>query len=182
VVRRIESAWSHPLLRREDLPLAQSQVEEQHERVAAGLKDIVLEGAPRQSLAQPQERGVDTSLLAWALSFIAEQAIAHLGCASTVALLKRTRKRLALQKPVLLHFRVSENGRIAPETPGPSHLPREAVPTVAEWAVAFLAEASAAVPQVQAIRVRVVTRMIAADLETAGFYAAFEALSPNRPA
>ncbi len=173
VIRRIESSWQHSLQGAQDLELAQAQIDQQHERVATSLREGRPEGpAPRRP--EPAAEGVQAALLAWALSFVAEQALGHLGVAPTVALLKRTRRRLASRKPVLLRFQVAENGRVAPETPGPSHLPADAVPIVAEWAVAFLAEAAVAMPQVRSLRVRSVTRMIERELEKVGFYAAFE--------
>jgi len=171
VIRRIESSWQHSLHEANELELAKSQIDDQHERVMAGLR----EGRPERPAGAPAPEGVDLPLLAWALSFLAEQALAHLGVAPTVTLLKRTRRRLSAQKPVLLHFQVADNGRVTPETPSPERLPPEAVATVAEWAVAFLGEAAAAVPRMRGLRVRSVTRMIERDLEKAGFYAAFDA-------
>lgn len=176
VIRRIESSWQNSLQGASDLELARHQIDDQHDRVLANLREGREEPPPRPSAP---ETGVPVSLLAWALSFVAEQALARLGVAPTVALLKRSRRRLALTKPLLLHFRVADNGRVAPEAPGPAHLPPEAVGVVAEWAVAFLADAHAAAPNLQDLPVRSVTRMIERDLDKAGFYAAFEgAASP----
>jgi DNA-binding response OmpR family regulator len=175
VIRRIESSWQHSLHEAHELELAKSQIDDQHERVVAGLR----EGQRPRPAPAPAPEGVELSLLAWAQSFLAEQALTHLGVAPTVTLLKRTRRRLACQKPVLLHFRVADNGRVRPETPSPERLPAGAVTTVAEWAAAFLGEAAAAAPRLRGLPVRSVTRMIERELEKVGFYTAFEKASAS---
>jgi hypothetical protein len=112
---------------------------------------------------------VDASLLAWALSFVAEQARDHLGAVMEGALLRRSLRETARQHPVLRAFRVSDDGRVtvgdAAAAAGP-----EAVPAVAAWTRAFLESAAAQVDRVRCVRG--VTRMMEADLERCGYYAA----------
>lgn len=157
VLRKIESAWAHPLQRREDLEAARIQIDRQHDRVVATLKGL---GA------------VDASLLAWACSFVAEQVRNLLGSVMTVALLRRTHRRLLKESDVLRVFRISEDGRVVAEGPG---LGPAAVKAVAAWIAAFLGEAAQMGEKAAAIRVRQVTRLMESDLEAIGFYAAFDA-------
>lgn len=172
VLRKIESAWQHPLNRREDLGLARAQIVRQHDRVVAELSDLE---AP---VAAPAAGGaVEASLLAWALSFVAEQARHHLGAVMTVALLRKTLRAAQKDRAVLRSFRVSEDGRITPDREVPPQLPAEAVPAVAGWTAAFLRAASEIVAKVGHVRVRAVTHMLEGELDKCGFYAALERAS-----
>jgi hypothetical protein len=172
VLRKIESAWQHPLNRREDLTLACAQIVRQHDRVVAELSDLK---APEPSPAAADE--VDASLLAWAVSFVAEQARHHLGAVMTVALLRKTHRASAKDRTVLRAFRVSEDGRVAPDREGPSRLPADAVGAVASWTAAFLRSAAEIVAKVGNVRVRAVTHMLEGELDKCGFYAALERAS-----
>jgi DNA-binding response OmpR family regulator len=171
VLRKIESAWHHALKRREDVELARAQIERQHERVVATLRELGRE-APRASEAGAEET-VDPSLLAWALSFVSEQVRHHLGAVMAVALLRRTHRTLARENAVLRSFRVAEDGRVQVDgEPGP--LPRAAVASLAAWTAEFIGAAAELVERVRALRLRTVTRMMEAELERVGFYAACE--------
>jgi hypothetical protein len=170
VLRKIESAWHHALKRREDVELARAQIERQHERVVSTLRELGRE-APRAGEAGGEV--VDPSLLAWAVSFVSEQVRHHLGAVMAVALLRRTHKARAREQPVLRSFRVAEDGRVQVEgEPGP--LPPAAVIAVAGWTAAFIQAAAELVERVRALRLRVVTRMMEAELERVGFYGACE--------
>jgi hypothetical protein len=170
VLRKIESAWHHALKRREDVELARAQIERQHERVISTLRELGRE-APRGADATSET--VDPSLLAWALSFVSEQVRHHLGAVMAVALLRRTHRALARERTVLRAFRVAEDGRVLLDgTPGP--LPPSVVAAVAAWTAAFINAAAELVERVRALRLRVVTRMMEAELERVGFYAACE--------
>jgi CheY-like chemotaxis protein len=171
VLRKIVSAWQHPLNRREDVALARAQIVRQHDRVVAELSDLA---AP---IAPPAAGGVEASLLAWAVSFVAEQARHHLGAVMTVALLRQTYRAGLKDRPVLRALRVGEDGRVAPESDGKSLLPTEAVAAVAAWTAAFLREAAEIVAKVGNVRVRAVTHMLEGELEKCGFYAALERAS-----
>ena len=171
VLRKIESAWQHPLNRREDLALARAQIVRQHERVVAELQDLT-------AVPSPAAAGdVEASLLAWALSFVAEQARHHLGAVMTVALLRQTHRAAAKEQPVLRAFRVSEDGRVAPDRDGAARLPAGVVPAVAGWTAAFLRAAAEIVAKVGNVRVRAVTHMLEGELEKCGFYTALERAS-----
>ncbi len=175
VLRRIENAWHHPLQRRDDLELALSQIHQQHERVEKSVRELSLEGAPRETVRPPGLPGVEASLLAWALSFISEQAQSHLGMATTVAMLRRTQRDLQPRHPPLQHFHVAENGRVVSDLPARSELLPEAVASMAAWAKSFLGLAGTKSEVLAKLPIRHVTKMIEEPLQKAGFYSAFEA-------
>ncbi len=174
VLRRIENAWHHPLQRRDDLELALSQIHQQHDRVERTVRDLSLEGAPRRADSTPGPPGVEASLLAWALSFISEQAQSQLGMATTVALLRRTQRDLQPRHPPLQHFHVAENGRVVSDLPARSELLPAAVASMAGWAKTFLGVAGTKAEGLAGLPIRNVTKMIEDPLQRAGFYAAFE--------
>ena len=90
VMRKMQSAWHHPFKRREDQEVARTQIDRQHDRVVAMLQGLAAEAAPVPVPTAPAAAlGVDPSLLAWALSFVAEQVRDHLGAVMTLALLRR---------------------------------------------------------------------------------------------
>lgn len=168
VLRKIESGWPHPLQRRDDQAAAESHLRRQHERVSATVRE--LEANP-PGTANPAT--VDGALLAWAVSFVAEQARDLLGSVMTVALLRRTHKRLLREHETLRALRVGPDGRVSIERERAT-LPASGVAAVAAWVSAFLVEAGALVEKAGRIRVRLATRMMEADLERVGFYAALE--------
>lgn len=174
VLRKIETSWQHPLKRTEDQEVARSQIDRQHDRVVATIRELSLEGAPRRTGPGVPEPGVDASLLAWAASFIAEQARDSLGSVMTVALLRRTHRRMVRERESLRAFRIAEDGRVTADAAAGASVPRDAVGAVAAWAAAFLSEAAGLVEKVGAIRIRQATRMMEGDLEAIGFYEALE--------
>jgi CheY-like chemotaxis protein len=176
-LRKVETSWRHPLKRREDQELAKRQIDRQHERVVSTILELTVEGAPRGAVWGAEGKGVDASLLAWAISFVAEQARTHLGSVIAVALLRRTHKRLTPERELLRFFKVSEDGRVAPYLADRSRVPQEAVEAVAAWTLAFLEEAGGMVDKTSGIRIRQVTRMMGDDLAAVGFYSALETLS-----
>jgi DNA-binding response OmpR family regulator len=167
VLRKIDSAWQHALKRREDVELARAQIERQHERVVATLRELGREAPPAAAAGE----AVDPSLLAWALSFVSEQVRHHLGAVMTVALLRRTHKSLWREQPLLRSFRVAEDGRVQVEG-GAEALPPAAVLAVAAWTSSFIDAAAELVERVRGLRLRTVTRMMEAELERVGFYGA----------
>jgi len=168
VLRKIESAWLHALKRREDVELARAQIERQHDRVLATLREL---GGEAPSAAA---ESVDPALLAWALSFVVEQVRHHLGAVMAVALLRRTHRALQREYPALRGFRLAEDGRVQAETQAAAS--GALVPAVAAWTVAFIAAAAELVERVRALKLRPVTRMMEAELDRVGFYSACEAL------
>jgi CheY-like chemotaxis protein len=172
ILRKIESAWQHPLNRREDLALARAQIVRQHERVVAELSDLAVPATDAAGAGS-----VDASLLAWAVSFVAEQARHHLGAVMTVALLRKTHRASSKDHPALRTFRVSEDGRVAPDREAAPQMPAQGVAAVAGWTAAFLRAASEIVAKVGNVRVRAVTHMLEGELERCGFYAALEKAS-----
>ncbi len=178
VLRRIENAWHHPLQRREDLELALAQIHQQHERVERSVHELSLEGTPSPAPPPTGPSGVEASLLAWALSFISEQAQSHLGTATTVALLRRTHRDLRPRHPPLQHFHVAENGRVVSDLPARCELLPEAVASMAAWAKSFLSLAGTKAEGLARLPIRHVTKMIEEPLQKAGFFEAFE--TPSR--
>lgn len=165
VIRKIESGWPHPLQRRDDQSAAEAHVHRQHERVTAAVRELQ-RPAPGAGAAR-----VDGALLAWAVSFVAEQARDLLGAVMTVALLRRTHKRAAQDYDVLRELRLGPDGRVTID-PARAALPPVAVRAVAAWLRAFLEESGAMVEKAGKIRVRQATRMMENDLERLGFYTA----------
>ena len=181
VMRKVQSAWHHPFKRREDHDVARGQIDRQHDRVLAMLQGLAAEAAPVPVPTAPAAAlGVDPSLLAWALSFVAEQVRDHLGAVMTLALLRASFKRVASRRPAVRSFRVAEDGRVvAAETE--ALLPPAAVEAVAAWTADFLSAAGEVVDTAGAIRLRQATRMMEAELEKVGFYAAFDAVVSAGP-
>jgi DNA-binding response OmpR family regulator len=179
-VRKVETSWRHPLKRREDQDMAKRQIDRQHDRVVSTILELTVESPPRGAIWGAEGRGVDASLLAWALSFVAEQARTHLGAVIAVALLRRTHKRLIKERELLRFFKVSEEGRVVPYLADRSRVPQEAVEAMAAWTLAFLEEAGGMVDNAAGIRIRQVTRMMGDDLAAIGFYAALDSLSDGR--
>jgi CheY-like chemotaxis protein len=177
VMRKVQSAWHHPFKRREDQEVARTQIDRQHDRVVAMLQGLSVEaGGPVPVPTAPAAAlGVDPSLLAWAISFVAEQVRDHLGAVMTLAQLRGSLRRAARSRPALRSFRVAEDGRVVPATSEAS-LSAPAVEAVAAWMADFLSSAGEIVDRAGAIRLRQATRMMEAELERIGFYAAFDAV------
>ena len=102
---------------------------------------------------------VDGALLAWAVSFIAEQTRDLLGSVMTAALLRRTWTRLLKDHESLRSLRVAADGRVLVDHERAA-LPASAVPAVASWVTSFLAEASALAERAGKVRIRQATRMM----------------------
>ncbi len=186
ILRKIESAWQHPLQRREDHELARTQIDRQHDRAVATLKTLAEGDEAKRAAAAPAVAAVPTGpagdvdgrLLAWAASFTGEQVRDILGAVMTVALLRRTGKQTAKEREALRPFRVLEDGRVVLESG--AVVGTAAVEATAAWITAFLAEAAQIDKKVGALKLRTLTKMMEAELEKCGFYAAFDALAPKR--
>jgi len=174
-VRKIETAWPHPLQRLEDRDIAKLQIDRQHDRIVDSVRELASERASRREVWGLDGRGVEPSVLAWAVSFVGEQAWPHIGRVTSVVLLRRIHKRLAEDHEVLRAFRVTQDGRVLFDLPGRSRLPEGAVQAAADWVAVFLAEAGEIESGAARIRVREVTRMRGTDLANIGFYAAVDA-------
>ncbi len=170
IIRKITSGWPHPLQRRADQPAAEAQLRRQHERVVATVGELAFVVQPAPGATQ----SVDGALLAWAVSFIAEQTRDLLGSVMTAALLRRTWTRLARDHDCLRSLRVAGDGRVVANHEQPA-LPASAIPAVAGWVASFLAEAGALVEKAGKVRIRQATKMMEAELERVGFYAALNA-------
>jgi hypothetical protein len=175
VLRKVESGWPHPLGRREDHALAQVQIERQHERVLAMLRGLASGAAPAAVTSS-----VDPSLLAWAVSFVADQVRRPLGSVMVAALLRRTHRATAASHPALRRFRVAEEGRVAPDPAQPASSDVELVSAAAAWTAGFLGAAGEIVEKARGVPVRKVTRMLESELERCGYYAALDTALARR--
>lgn len=180
-LRKIETSWRHPLLRREDVDFARRQIDIQHGHALASIEDLVVEAAPRSALWGARGRTVDGSLLAWALSRVAEEARSRIGSASTVDALERTHHRLARARAALRSFRVVGGGRVIADPTRGSRVAEPAVEDVATWTRAFLVETGGPTQVPPGQLVRHVTRMRHEELERAGFYGALDSAGLVRP-
>ena len=180
-LRKIESAWPHPLSRDSDLALARAQIDDQHDRITALVREMGPEMGPRRAVWAFEGKGVEGHLLAWAISFVAEQVQCEIGRLTTVALLRRSLKRLARRDGTLAYFRVETSGRVVIDEPSSAvrstlagrRLPPGAVAGVARWTASFLADAADHTDAAAALSVPYVTRMMKSELGALGFYEAF---------
>jgi CheY-like chemotaxis protein len=176
VMRKVQSAWHHPFKRREDHDVARAQIDRQHDRVLAMLQGLSADTVPVPVPTAPAAAlGVDPSLLAWALSFVAEQVRDQLGAVMTLAQLRGSYRRVAPRRPAVRSFRVAEDGRVIPAPKTEGTLPPAAVEAVAAWTAEFLSSAGQ-LDRAGGIRLRQATGMMEAELEKVGFYAAFDAV------
>ena len=177
VIRKIENAWTHPLGRREDRPMAESQIERQHTRVVAMLQN--LEAGKR---AEAETRDGDPPALACALSFVAEQVRLQIGNVMVAALLRSTLRTEIARHPVLRHFTVAQDGNITPLPDAPSSAISSgaAVGAVAAWTTAFLQASGGIVEKADAVPVRDATRLLEEELERCHFYSWLERLAPAK--
>jgi hypothetical protein len=139
------------------------------------------EMGPRRAVWAFEGKGVEGHLLAWAISFVAEQVQCEIGRLTTVALLRRSLKRLARRDGTLAYFRVETSGRVVIDEPSSAvrstlagrRLPPGAVAGVARWTASFLADAADLTDAAAALSVPHVTRMMKSELGALGFYEAF---------
>jgi hypothetical protein len=172
-IRKVESALAHPLAREDDRETVRRQVDLQHEDVLRRLEELVLHTTHRRLLWNEQSRTVDPSLLAWAVSALAQLAEVEAGPEETLRALRATRERLTVDEPVLRLFQVTPLGRVTPEAAAANRekLPRRAVSAVAAWCLALAVDALR-VPEEDAFEpIRHATQRRAAELERLGFYA-----------
>jgi CheY-like chemotaxis protein len=187
-LRKVESAWPHPLNRESDWDLARAQIDDQHDRVVALVRDMGPEMGPRRTVWAFEGKGVEGQLLAWAISFVAEQVQGELGRLTTVAMLRGNLRRLARRDGTLAYFRVENSGRVVIDEPSSAarttitgrRLPPGAVAGVARWCASFLAEAAELSPLARTLSVRHVTRMMRSELGGLGFYDALEGAASSQ--
>jgi hypothetical protein len=172
VIRKTRTTWQHPLASPEDRPLAQTQLDRQHERIVAKIRELAEAANAPPEPARPT--GVNGILLGWAMHFIVEQVWTHLGTAVSTNLLRRTHASLIPRFPVLKLFRVWVEGRVDFDISQGPTLPLDAVEAVARWCATFLATARKLVPEISRIQVRQTTVLMEHALDQVGFYKAFE--------
>jgi hypothetical protein len=171
IVQRAQTAWTYPLRRHEDWSAARQQIEGQHARLTASIRELASQSPASTA---PPVRGVDATLLSWAIHFLVEQGWTHLGTTIAVNLLRRTHANVAERRPILRRFRVDDSAHVNVDLAEGAILPAEAVEAVAEWLAEFLTFAERVVPDVASVNVRQATLLMADALDQVGFYAAFE--------
>jgi hypothetical protein len=129
-----------------------------------------------EAKAEPQDQGVDGSLLSWALHFVVEWAWAHLGTDSTRQTLIVTHADLTQRHPILERFRVGGDARVTVDLAGGGRLPPDAVAAVAAWVQAFRRQVQRLAPDSKGVGVRDMTRLMAKPLEGLGLYKACDAI------
>jgi len=183
VLRRIETAWEHPLDRIEDRHLVKRQIDLQHEQALAMIDDLTVEATPRRVFWGSQERSVDTSVLCRAMTLLADQLRPHVGAEALLGLLRRSHAARSHDRGILHSFYVRSDGTVLSDRGRGSRLPHDAVVAVASWAAELLTDASRMSERARNVRIRQVTRPVSDELDRLGFYTAFDgqAAAPGRP-
>jgi hypothetical protein len=183
VLRRIETAWEHPLDRIDDRYLVKRQIELQHEQALAMIDDLTVEATPRRVFWGSQERSVDTSVLCRTMTLLADQLRPHVGAEALLGLLRRSHAARSQDRALLHSFYIRSDGTVLSDRGRGSRLPHDAVLAVAAWAAELLTDASRVSDRARNVRIRQVTRPVSDELERVGFYTAFDgqAAAPGRP-
>jgi CheY-like chemotaxis protein len=176
-LRRIETAWEHPLDRLEDRPVVERQIELQHEQALAMIEDLVVEAKARRVFWGSHERSVDGAVLCRAMTLISDKLRTLLGAEAVLGLLRRSLGARSQERSVLRSFSVRNDGTVWCDRGRGSRISHDAVAAVAAWASELLAEAARASDRAGDVRVRQVTRSMADELERLGFYTAFDGLA-----
>jgi CheY-like chemotaxis protein len=171
-LRKVESALAHPLAREDDRETIRRQLDLQHEDSLRRLEELVLQTTHRRLLWNEQSRTVDPSLLAWAISALAQLAEVEAGPEETMRALVATHQRLLGDEAVLGVFQITPLGRVTTDpATNRDKLPRRAVSAVAAWSLALAVEALRVTEEDAFEPIRHATQRRAAELERLGFYA-----------
>lgn len=180
-VRKVESAWRHPLKRAADYQLANQEINRQHESVLAMAKDGIVAPQPRRAVWDVASGGVEGELLIWVISLLRGLAADRLGSLHALALLRRALRRSREGHSALREFRIEDDGTVTLEaveendkrrTLSGWRLPKGAVEGIAAWAAAFLVDAAPFIGTPRLPGIREATRMRVVELEAMGFYEA----------
>ena len=169
-LRKVESALPHPLAREEDHGTVRLQIALQHEDALRRIDDLILDHTRRRIVWSDQSRSVDSGILAWAMSAVAQQAERQVGTEETVRQLRLTRESGLVGDDSLRAFLVTPFGRVAVDDAQPERLPRRAVRAIASWCRAFALATLEVEPDSIVEPVRQATRRYSLELERMGFY------------
>ena len=169
-LRRIESALPHPLAREDDRDTVRRQLDLQHDDTLRRLNDLVLDLMPRRVVWSDQSRSVDATILAWAMSAVAQLAETEAGTEETTRQLRLTLERALVDEGALRAFRVTPDGRVVVGADAGGRVPRRAVRAVAGWCRAFAAATLQTDEDRIAGPVRQASRRYSLELERMGFY------------
>jgi DNA-binding response OmpR family regulator len=169
-LRKVESALPHPLAREEDGDTVRRQLDLQHDDTLRRLDDLVLDHTPRRVVWSDQSRSVEASVLAWAMSAVAQLAETEAGTDETARQLRLTRESALVEEDALRVFHVTPFGRVMVDPEYSGRLSRRTVRAIAAWCRAFATAALQAEPDRIAEPVRQATRRYALELERMGFY------------
>jgi hypothetical protein len=177
VVRRSRREWPYPLRRQDDWAAGRLEIDTQHERASAALREMTEE---RPASATTPDT-VDATLLAWVMHFVVEQVWNHLGSTVTTTLLRKSHAPVAVRRPPLRAFQIRDGARVDVDLEKGAVLPVGAVAAVAEWLVTFLAEVAKVAPGAGRVNMRQSTVLMANALERVGFFAAYDEATRKGP-
>jgi len=170
-IRKVETTWSHPLERREDLPSAEREVQLHHEQALQALEQLGLTRAPRRVVWQAQSRQANGTVLCAALQAVLDDARTRMGAAQALGLFRRTGEGLHRSIEILRVFQLLADGRVVLDRRG-ARVAQAAVVAAAEWATRFVAAATRVPGESVAGTVRRAVGDHHARLERMGFAAA----------
>src|SRR5262245_12950755 len=176
-LRKLETTWPHPMKRQHDSEQTRVLIDRQHDGAMKMVRDGLLAPQARRKVWDVIGGGVEGSQLLWVMTLLRDLARERLGSLASLALLRRSQRRLARFYPALEAFVVADDGRVsvrvddqaaARTTLSGWRLPRGAVRAVAAWALAFRDEAMRLAGPPRLPTLRKATRMIARDLDEIG--------------
>jgi two-component system, chemotaxis family, chemotaxis protein CheY len=138
-IRKVETTWSHPLERREDVPSAEREVQLHHEQALAAVQQLGLSRGPRRVVWKAQSRQADGLLVCRALQAVLDDARARMGAAPALGLFRRTGESLLRSVEILRAFQLLADGRVVLDRHG-ARVSQAAVAAAAEWAVRFVGQ------------------------------------------
>jgi DNA-binding response OmpR family regulator len=170
-IRKVETTWSHPLERREDLPSAEREVQLHHEQALQALEQLGLTRGPRRVVWKAQSRQANGTVLCAALQAVLDDARARMGAGQALGLFRRTGEGLHRSIEILRVFQLLADGRVVLDRRG-ARVAQAAVVAAAEWATRFVAAAPRVPGESVAGTIRRAVGEHHARLERMGFAAA----------
>lgn len=170
-IRKVETAWNHPLERREDLPSAEREVALHHEQALAAVQQLGLSRGPRRVVWKAESRQADGLLVCRALQAVLDEARTRMGAAPALGLFRRTGESLLRSVEILRAFQLLADGRVVLDRHG-ARVSQAAVAAAAEWAVRFVGQTPRVEGESAAVTIRRAVGADQARLARIGFAAA----------
>jgi CheY-like chemotaxis protein len=171
-IRKVESAWQHPLRRRADYPVAVDEIGRQHDRVVRKMREM--ESEERQVGGAPDPVVAGTALV-WAAYFLIEHICAHLGTTVTESVARRTYARVLSRHPALSCLRIGAGARVELDAVQTARVGGPLVEATSVWLSALVDEAGRVVDEAGNVSIRPLTVLMEGPLDKIGFYTAFDA-------